>query len=424
VKGIPHSIGIEIRNITFNNRRFKFRKAMGELAKNLDLPIQVMKAGPRKVHAQESYLYQVQQQLSDQWVSFYSNILKNIYGVLTTSLGIPLIGVETMGKALNDGVLRYKGRVLYKPESGEPIQKKEFEALIKAIENYLNRNTKGAGDKIILDSVAIGKILRRMGKYQTTKEMEGLTLDTLKYRGRTFDWISDSVKNIHNALGEELPRYEQARYQVAQDWVGHRITRLTNELRDDVKDVILTGIRERRGKAQVSQDLFNKMGKLNRDWKRIADTEMVNTSNLAGIMEEVNQTPEGEKVYFKRYELPGCCDKCERINGMVVLWSPVPLDTDKIKDKYAKVAIWEGKAQDKNSIVTGTMHPNCRGGFARWFGKYADAIIAHVQNKTQLWDKSVSMARAEYKEKGIENPTDQTPGYLDRINEIYKNETT
>jgi hypothetical protein len=88
---------------------------------------------------------------------------------------------------------------------------------------------------------------------------------------------------------------------------------------------------------------------------------MVNTSNLAGIMEEVSHTPEGEKVYFKRYELPGCCDKCAKIDGMIVLWSDTPLDDDHIKDPHAKIAIWEGKAQDKKmtTVVPGTLHPNC-----------------------------------------------------------------
>jgi hypothetical protein len=36
------------------------------------------------------------------------------------------------------------------------------------------------------------------------------------------------------------------------------------------------------------------------------------------------------------------------------------------------------------------------------------------------WDKAVKQAREEYREKGMENPNDQTKGYVDRINEIYR----
>jgi hypothetical protein len=421
---IPQNIGLEIRNITFKNRRFKFRKAMGELAKTLNISHSLIKALPHKAHKQEPYFYNVQQQLSDRWVSFYGDILRNVYSVVAMALGLPIVTVETMRKAVDDGLLRYRGKVLYSPETGAPIDKKDFEALIKAIENFLNRKTGKSGNQIVLDSVVLGKLLRRMSKYQTSKEMEALALAKLKYRGKTYDWIRESVKNIKNALGEELTRQEQARYQVAQAWVGQKITRINNDLRDEIKDTILNGILERRGKAQVSQDLFNRLGGLNRDWKRIADTEIVNTSNLAGILEEVNQRPSGEKVYFKRYELPGCCDKCAKIDGMIVLWSDLPLDNDHIKDPYAKIAIWEGKPQDKkmNSVVTGTIHPNCRGGWMPWGGKTVDAMIAHIQNKGQLWDKAVIKAREEFKEKGIDNPHDQTPGYKDRINELYRME--
>jgi hypothetical protein len=430
---LPQTIGLEIHNITFKNRRFKFHRAVAELAKSLDIAPPLIKSLPKKEHRLEPYFYNIQQQLSDRWVLFYGNILENVYEVVTSSLGLPMATVETMRKAIDDGILRYKGgilkfipfyrgRILYSPETGGPINKKDFEALIKAIENFLNRKTKKAGEQIVLDSVALGKLLRRMSKYQTSKEMKALTLEKLKYRGKTFDWIRDSVKNIKNALGEDLTRYEQARYQVAEDWAAQKVTRINSELREEIKDTILNGIRERRGKAQVSQDLFNRLGGLNKDWKRVADTELVNTSNLAGILEEVNHRPAGEKIYFKRYELPGCCDKCAKIDGTIVLWSDTPLDDDHIKDPHAKIAIWEGKAQDKKmtTVVPGTLHPNCRGGWMPWGGKTVDAVITHIENKGEMWDRAVTQVRKEYEGKGIENPTDQTKGYVDRINAVYQ----
>jgi hypothetical protein len=223
-------------------------------------------------------------------------------------------------------------------------------------------------------------------------------------------------------MGEPFTRSEMARYQVATDYVGQLVTKTNDNIRNEIKQTVLSGIRDRRSKGQVSQDLFNRLGAMNRDWKRIADTEIVNTSNLAGILEDVNNAPEGEKVYFKRYELPGCCDKCARINGKVVLWSNAPLADDHIKDEHADIAIWEGKPQDKRmtTVVPGTMHPNCRGGWVRWGGKSADAMGAKIRGKIDAWDRAVKKAREEYREKGVENPNDQTEWYKDRINELYK----
>lgn len=282
----------------------------------------------------------------------------------------------------------------------------------------------GTGKKLILDAVTVEKILRRMAKYQTTKDMEKLTLETITYRGKSFDWISENTKHIQEAFrldGVELSRDEMARYQVAQDWVAQKVTKIGNATREEIKDTILKGIVEKRSKSQVSQDLFNRLGSLNRDWKRIADTESVNTSNLASILEEVNHSPEGEKVYFKRYELPGCCGRCAKIDGQIVLWSDTPLEHDKIDDENTKVAIWEGKVQDKKTtMVVGTVHPNCRGGWVRWGGKTVDAIIARIQKKGEMWDRAVETSRKEFKAKGIDNPNDSTEGYTDRINEVYQ----
>ncbi len=106
----------------------------------------------------------------------------------------------------------------------------------------------------------------------------------------------------------------------------------------------------------------------------------------------------------------------------MVLWSDTPLADEHIKDEHTDIAIWEGKPQDKKmeTIVPGTVHPYCRGGWTRWGGKNADAMDAKISGKIEAWDKAVKKAREEYREKGIENPNDQTKGYTDRINEIYK----
>ncbi|MDR2418474.1 MAG: hypothetical protein LBD79_05425 [Treponema sp.] len=80
--------------------------------------------------------------------------------------------------------------MIYSPETGQPIKKKDFDALIKAIEDYLNRNTRETGKRIVFDAIAVGKLLKRMAKYQTVRSMESLKLDALKYHGKTFDWYA------------------------------------------------------------------------------------------------------------------------------------------------------------------------------------------------------------------------------------------
>jgi len=405
-----------ITDINPENYRDKLMKAARKVTQFLGVPM----AGLTGAHRQEPYFYKVQQELSDQWTGYYQKIIKKVYETVVIALDLPTVQVETLKKALGDtGNLRYRGTVIYNPETGQPLKIKEFQNLIDAIEKFLNRNTADIAKRIVLDSVSIGKLLQRMAKHQSTAAMGQLKLDGLKYRGKTYEWIRRDIKNLKSVLGQPLTGPEMARYQVAQDHVANLVTRSNNKIRDEIKDTVLNGILAKRSKGQVSQDLFNRLGNLNRDWKRIADTEIVNTSNLAGILQEVNDTPKGEKVYFRRYELPGCCEKCAKVNGLIALWSNAPLDDERIKDPYAKIAIWEGKPQDKG-VATGTLHPNCRGGWVRWGGKRVDAMAAQIQGKAEKWDEAVKEVREEYREKGTENPNDQTAGYVDRINEIYR----
>jgi hypothetical protein len=47
-------------------------------------------------------------------------------------------------------------------------------------------------------------------------------------------------------------------------------------------------------------------------------------------------------------------------------------------------------------------------------------MTAQVRGKAGKWDAAVKEAREEYQKKGIENPSDQAPGYIARINELYR----
>jgi hypothetical protein len=376
--------------------------------------------------AHEPYFYEVRQAISDQWTGYYEGIIRGIYDAVLAALGLPAVEAETMRKSGGGGIaLRYRGKIIYSPETGQPINKKDFDALIKAIEKFLNRNTRDTGKRIVLDSIAIGKLLKRMASYQTVRSMESLKPETLEYRGKSFDWIRDDIKNIQEAFrldGRDMSRNEIARYQTAQDWVSQKVTRVNNAVKDEIKDVILNGIVEKRSRSQVSLDLFNKLGCWNKDWKRVVNTEMVNTSNLAGILEEVRQSPEGGKIYFKRVEMPNCCEKCASVNGRIALWSDTPLSDERIKDNYADIALWDGKPQKKGEtvLVTGALHPYCRGEWVRWGGPHVDAMTARIQGKGAEWDEAATQARDEYREQGYETPDDQTPGYVKRIHELYR----
>jgi hypothetical protein len=216
-----------------------------------------------------------------------------------------------------------------------------------------------------------------------------------------------------------------ARIQVMEMSAAQKITAVSDKVKADVKQVLIDGVLARKSKSQISQDLFNKMTGYTRDFQMIADTEIQNAVNNAALLDEVSGADPGEKVYFQRVEVidQNTCNFCKKMNGVIVLWSDTPLTNDKIKDPIADFAIWDGKDWNgqKEFVANGVFHPWCRG---RWmpYNKTVDALIAHLQNKSELYNKALDKARAEWKEKGIENPNDKTPGFLDRINELYGEE--
>jgi hypothetical protein len=62
---------------------------------------------------------------------------------------------------------------------------------------------------------------------------------------------------------------------------------------------------------------------------------------------------------------------------------------------------------------------NCRGTWTRYWDKGVDALIAHTKNQSQIYDMAIDTAREEFKKNGIANPTETTPGFTNRVNEIF-----
>lgn len=428
IKRYPNII-LEINNVTKENRFYKFTKAIKAVAEQLDLPIGVETVEKQKTKC----IYPIQEELLNYWTLFYKKLLDELYLSIVNIFDLPSISVENLKKSNsfimqkanemnNIKPLMYNGKILYNVDTGKPIDKKDFDAFIKTIEAFLNQNTKDVSKHITLDSVAISKILKRLAKYSTTKKMQELNLNNLKFKEKTFDWIREEYKNLNNVLEKPLTRNEMARYQVCEDSATKLITRVNEDIRIDIKNIFLDGIKNKKSKTQISQELFDKFGHHNRDWKRIVETETVNISNLASILEDVQNAEEGEKVYFKRYEAGDACPICQSIDGIIALWVNTPLPDDKIDDEYASIALWEGKeSNSKLGIIgTGTMHPHCRGSWIKWDPDFFDATLAKINGKEEEWDNAVEAVKEEYKQNGINKPDENSFVFRMKVQDKYK----
>ena len=390
----------------------RIEKALRTMAMSLSVPLKAAKG--------EIFFYKAQEDLTDKWCMFFSELVRNTYDYVTDYLDLPKKTV--MSKS---DILTHKGRILYNPSTGEPIKQSDWNKFVGNLEKFLNRNIKDVEKKIILESKSLSKILDRMLKYNTLEAVKKLRLEGLQYHGKSFDWISENVRNMQNVFGESLTRQEQARIEVMTQSAAQEITNVTDKMRGNIKQILIDGVKGKRSKGQVSQALFDKMVGDNRDFQRVADTEIQNAFNNSFVQEEVYNTEEGKKTYFKRIEVidSNTCPKCKAINGKIAVWSDKPLNDEKSKDKNADYVIWEGKDGFEWECPISVKHPYCRGTWQRYDigldNINIDALVAEQSKNAKKWNNAVKAAKEEYKEKGIENPDDSTKGFTERIKELY-----
>ena len=395
-------------------------KAVRAMSRYLGVPVSVE---ARHNHGPEPFFFKAQEELNYKWYNHFSLALKETYLFVIRHFGLPEMNA-VVKKASPGDVLTHKGKVLYSPETGEPIKKADWDRFVVLLEKFLNRKLKDTDKKIVLDSKALGRILNRMLKYNTLEAVREISLDDVKYRGKTLDWISDSVKNMQSALGNDLSRGEMARIQVLQMSAAAKITKASAAIKADIQQILIDGVKGRKSKGQVSQAIFDRMTGANRDFQRIADTEIQNASNNSFLLDEASNAEPGEKVYFQRIEKidANTCNFCKKMHGVVVLWSDHPLgDKDKIDDPIAEYAIWDGKDWDgkKEMVANGVFHPYCRGVWVRHNGSAINALVAELQGKSKKFNEALQETKQEYETKGVQNPNDKTPGFTARVNEKY-----
>jgi len=338
-----------------NFDRNKIEKAVHNVALSLDADISGASKG-------ETFVYESQKELTEKFFKEFTNRTRAVYNFVISYFDLP--DIRIVSKA---GELRHKGKILYNPSTGLPIKESDWKKFVTELEKYLNRNYTGIGEKIVLSAESLGIILDRLSKTNSMEAIRKMSLAQLKAKRYDVDWISESVKNMKDKFGDAISRERQARIQIAQDSAAQRVTRVKDDIRNNIQQIIIDGIRDKQSKSVVAQNLFDKCASLNRDMQRIADSEVQMAATNAYIKEEVYNTPKDEKIYFKRFEMidDNTCKKCKKINGTVVLWSDVPLPDEHIKDPYAKIAIWEGKTDGEypESIV----HSWCRGTWVRYY---------------------------------------------------------
>lgn len=316
--------------------------------------------------------YKMLEDVQDGLCRHFTMTLNVIYKTLCRYLGLPEVS-ETMLKARGneEEPLILNGRVIFSPETGEPLKNRDWQRLINAIEKYIGRKMSDQDQQLVMQNAAVAKIISHLLKNNTREAIEKLRLESVDKKVG-FYRTTESWKRLKQAF-PDLSAADIDRLELARDNVGNYISSVGADVVKKIKEVYYQAVTGKKDKGAISQELFDRFGDLNRNYERIVKTESNNITNRELIREGLRGGADGEPVYFKRYEgSANICPFCRDANGVIARWSDKPMDNDQCDDGTASVWIWDGKSNfgRKGSqmwYAAESFHPNCQGIWERYY---------------------------------------------------------
>lgn len=355
-------IELSISDITDDNRKDKFLKAIEKLSAKLNIVATIK----HKEHHKENFPFTAQEELYNRYILKYGLIMDDLYSRVCATLG--LRPVSTFKKSIEPGAAKLGKEIIWNPETGIPITQKDLDKLLGAIDKFLNKNVGAMKKEFVISQSSIGRIIANLRKNNSFDDIRGTPLDVLKIRGKKWSALTNYAE-----LNDSFPdNYDRLKFR--ERVVGNYIQNVNETSRNKIRDVLDQGFMAGKSKGEISQELFDKFGDMNRDWDRIVDTEGVNIFNAEFIEEQMKDSLPGEPIYFIRREFADdrTCSFCIKATQeqIIARWSDVPLQDENIDDPFASIALWSGKTnygkkRDEWQWSEGPIHCNCRGSWDR-----------------------------------------------------------
>lgn len=144
---------------------------------------------------------------------------------------------------------------------------------------------------------------------------------------------------------------------VASKRCGDKVVEVEKRVRDRIKSIVMQAMDERWTAKELEIALYDEMGDLNRDWRRVAITELAMAHNDAFLM----GVPEGSEVWVP--QLSGSCKYCKALlEGKV--FKVLPKEPSNLTYDTEMKYLWPGKTNFGRKASTWVpclpLHPNCR----------------------------------------------------------------
>jgi hypothetical protein len=196
----------------------------------------------------------------------------------------------------------------------------------------------------------LGAILDHIPQTITLGERKGVALTLREKEAR-------EAKGEKNVIIMPLTPREAEAVKHASMHAGDKITEISAKHMAGVRQLVMQAKKERWSAAKLAQALFDKFGDHNRDWRRVAITELAFAANDAYL----SGCSEGDSLIGMG--AVGACKHCERlIIGKMFTVRNAPPEKDSYTSDMKE--LWVGKTNYGRRIAEYVaavpLHPNCR----------------------------------------------------------------
>ena len=258
---------------------------------------------------------------------------------------------------------RIEGKIFINPKTGKPLKKREWDEIKRSLDTVFNFIYDEATEAAIAKrAVVLGRILTTMDHNATLNVPQ----------------LDREASVDYSYLANEI--------EFAQQQAGELIVGLTENAKKRVISEIIQGQRERVGAKELETRLFDTFINVNRDWRRIAETEVANNVNNGYMRTEIDK---GTR-YLKGNSGADACPWCKaNVDGQVVVIGDQPNQTGFVFDKQLDMEVpyvWPGKSNYSRNrknwwISAGAQHVHCRCAWQSYtpgFSKYHDELEAKL----------------------------------------------
>lgn len=351
-------------------------------AKRKPIPLKEREQSPWKAHRE--YEEQVKKSVSDLIFQLFMEIRRK------------WLKAEGGFRKAEDELFRLNGKIYISPSTGKPLTKKQWAQVLKGLDQAFVRMFKNSPERLAKRALLLGKVLQGI-TYEQRQNALFTDLTIPKNIPDNSVWKNAELFGEHN--------------------VGELLVNLQTTARKNISTTILNAIQNQKTTKQLESDLFDDFTDLNRDWRRIAETEISTNVNSGILLSELEDKEEGETIFMVGISAGNACKYCiEHIQGQIVVLSDKPVPGGFITVKGVKYpAIWAGKNNVGKGVKeywpTIPVHPHCRCSWTRYYPEMAELII---KKSLSLKGKYVILGKSLKRDKGEQET-------LSHIEEVKKN---